>query len=107
MHAMRHLAVIELSCISDCVGTQFGTVRCAVTLFNCYFGGRYELNEPAQLASSTIVSAVCCIELVIVNNSRKWRILIERRLVRKLLIDMSFVSTQCLLFLTIFGPRAY
>jgi len=23
------------SFISDCVGTQFGTVRCAVALFNC------------------------------------------------------------------------
>jgi len=31
------------SCISDCVGTQFGTVRCAVALFNCYSGGRSAL----------------------------------------------------------------
>jgi len=56
MHAvMRQSSSNPSSCISDCVGTQFGTVRCAVALFNCYSGGRSALNEPAQLASSTIV----------------------------------------------------
>ena len=56
VHAMMHRSSSNpSSCISDCVGMQFGTVRCAVVLFNCYSGGRSALNEPAQLASSTIV----------------------------------------------------
>ena len=57
MHAVmrRSSSNLSSSCISDCVGTQFGTVQCAFALFNCYSGGRSVLNEPAQLASSTIV----------------------------------------------------
>jgi len=58
MHAvMRRSSSNPSSCISDCVGTQFGTVWCAVA--PCYSGGRSALNEPAQLASSTIVE--CCV----------------------------------------------
>jgi len=56
MHAVMHRSSSNpSSCISDCVGMQFGTVWCALALFSCYFGGRSALNEPAQLASSTIV----------------------------------------------------